>query len=152
MNILGIGPIEFALIFMIALIIAGPKRMLGWAYIMGKYTARLRAMWAEAMAGIQKEINAAGVDLELPKDLPTRGEINRLAGKVLQPVSDPLKQAVDQMKTEQRTIREATTLKPLPRPTAPSISANGQKAATTSPNDPTQSGFGTWSGSGKQED
>lgn len=66
-NILGVGPAEMILIFLVALIFLGPKRMLGWMYTAGKYTARFRAQLNEMMASIRKEFEAAQVDL--PKDL-----------------------------------------------------------------------------------
>lgn len=66
-NILGVGPAEMILIFLIALIFLGPKRMLAWTYQAGKYTARFRAQLSEMMAAVRKEFEAAQIDL--PKDL-----------------------------------------------------------------------------------
>lgn len=66
-NILGVGPAEMILIFMIALIFLGPKRMLAWTYQAGKYTAKFRAQVSEMMAAVRKEFEAAQIDL--PKDL-----------------------------------------------------------------------------------
>jgi Sec-independent protein translocase protein TatA len=66
-NILGVGPAEMVLIFLVALIFLGPKRMMSWTYTAGKYTARFRAQFSEMMASIRKEFEAAEIDL--PKDL-----------------------------------------------------------------------------------
>ena len=68
MEILGIGGAEFIAIFIIMLVVAGPKRMIQWAYVMGKYTAKIRAMWAESMTYLQKEFDAAGLDVILVGD------------------------------------------------------------------------------------
>jgi Sec-independent protein translocase protein TatA len=66
-NILGVGPAEMILIFLIALIFLGPKRMMAWTYQAGKYTARFRAQFGEMMAAVRKEFEAAQIDL--PKDM-----------------------------------------------------------------------------------
>ncbi|MBC7869572.1 MAG: hypothetical protein H7Y09_01930 [Chitinophagaceae bacterium] len=158
MNILGIGGTELILILIIALVIAGPKRMLQWAYLLGKYTARLRLMWTELMQGLQQEIDAAGVDLKLPKDIPTRRDINRLADSALKPIKTPFQQAMNEVKAEEKAIREAASLKPIPQVNghAPAKSAN-RASSTTDQSDalPSQDApnddFGTWSGVGKSE-
>ncbi len=90
-NILGVGPAEMILIFLIALIFLGPKRMLAWTYQAGKYTAKFRAQLSEMMAAVRKEFEAAQIDL--PKDLsvpkvPRGGfdivkEANKLVSKEL---------------------------------------------------------------------
>lgn len=71
-NILGIGPAELVLIFLIMLIFLGPKRMLSWTYLAGQYMARMRAMFEETMSAVRKEFEQAQIDLpkDLPKDLP----------------------------------------------------------------------------------
>ena len=62
MNILGVGAPELIIIFLLALVIAGPKRMVAWAYIAGRELARLRAMWSETMAMVQQELKEAGLE------------------------------------------------------------------------------------------
>ena len=68
MNILGVGPWEVIAILAIMLIVAGPKRMIVWAYELGRYVAKFRAMFAETMDAINKELKETG--LEIPKDVP----------------------------------------------------------------------------------
>lgn len=63
MEILGVGPLEVIAIFIIMLVVAGPKRMARWAYIAGQYVARFRAMFQETMAAIQKEFEESGMDV-----------------------------------------------------------------------------------------
>src|SRR5690242_15665219 len=58
MNILGVGPGELVAIFLIALVVAGPKRMIVWSYTAGKYVAQLRKMFNEATQAIMSEFNA----------------------------------------------------------------------------------------------
>src|SRR5215475_11137255 len=96
MNILGVGGWELAVILIIMLIVAGPKRMIGWAYVLGQYTAKLRRMWAETMTAFQKELNESGVDIELPKDIPTRGTLNQEVGKMLTPLTKPFQEAMQE--------------------------------------------------------
>ena len=63
MEIFGVGGAELAAILIIMLIVAGPKRMIQWAYVLGQYMAKARAMWAETMTYVQKELNDAGMDV-----------------------------------------------------------------------------------------
>ncbi len=62
MNILGIGVPELIIIFVLLLVVAGPKRMVAWAYIAGRELAKLRAMWSETMGMIQRELQEAGFE------------------------------------------------------------------------------------------
>ncbi|CAG0970570.1 MAG: hypothetical protein IT322_07955 [Anaerolineae bacterium] len=87
MNILGIGPAEIVVIFIVLIVFAGPKRMIAWSYVLGQYVAKFRAMVDEAWGQIRKEFEAAQIDL--PKQPPTlnkRGfnlldEANKLVDK-----------------------------------------------------------------------
>lgn len=70
MNLLGVGPGELVVVFVIMLVVAGPKRMIQWAYQIGRYTARMRAMVQETMNAIQKEVAASGLDVtDVTKEL-----------------------------------------------------------------------------------
>ncbi|MEP7286427.1 MAG: hypothetical protein ABI947_11725 [Chloroflexota bacterium] len=68
MNILGVGPWEVIAILAIMLVVAGPKRMILWAYELGRYVAKFRAMFAETVEAINKELQETG--LEIPKNAP----------------------------------------------------------------------------------
>lgn len=85
MNILGVGPAELIVLLVIMLVVAGPKRMIEWAYQAGKYAAQLRAMFQETMEAFHKELAQSGIDV--PKDLtslPTgRFDIVSEAAKVI---------------------------------------------------------------------
>ncbi len=83
MNILGVGPGEIVVVLILMLVVAGPKRMAQWAFQIGRYTARLRAMYTDTMTLIQKEMEQAGV--EVPQDLPN---IRNLGADVLREASD----------------------------------------------------------------
>ena len=89
MDILGVGGWEFVAIFLIMLVVAGPKRMIQWSYTLGKYVAQLRQMWAETAEMLQKEFDEAGVDVKVPKDIPTRATINQEIGRALTPITKP---------------------------------------------------------------
>src|SRR5262249_45309579 len=45
------------------LVVAGPKRMVEWAYQAGRYAAMLRSMMQETMNAVNKEIEASGLDV-----------------------------------------------------------------------------------------
>src|SRR5258708_20793888 len=87
MNILGVGPGELAVVFIIMLVVAGPKRMVQWASPTGRYTAELRAMFQETLNAVQKELAESGLDIR--KDLPNvptgRIDFVREASKIINP-------------------------------------------------------------------
>lgn len=147
MEILGIGGAELIAILIIMLVVAGPKRMIQWAYIAGRYAAKARAMWAETMTYIQKEFKDAGVDIELPKEVPTRGSLNRQINKqvekAMSPVTKPVQDALDETTSQLREIQAQTTIR------EPSSKPLPVKPSTTTSNTPSSNGsadFGTWSG------
>ncbi len=139
MEILGIGGAEFIAIFIIMLVVAGPKRMIQWAYVMGKYTAKIRAMWAESMTYLQKEFDAAGLDVELPKEPPTRGSLNRQitqqVGKAFAPITKPVKDALDETTAEVKQIKKQATISD-----SSGLNSAPQPSSNGTPD------LGTWSG------
>lgn len=142
MEIFGIGTAELIAILIIMLIVAGPKRMIHWAYILGQYTARLRRMWAETMTLVQKEFEAAGVEVELPKEVPTRGtilrEISKIGEKVVSPVTRPVQDTLNEVNAQIAEVKS-----PLK-----TTDSNGHKPTPT-PDD--QENFGTWSAGGSEK-
>jgi Sec-independent protein secretion pathway components len=170
MNILGIGGPELILILLIMLIVAGPKRMIAWAYTLGKYIARFRRMWEETVDVLQKEFDEAGVDIKVPRELPTRANLNRQAGKALSSLTQPVQDVLDEVRGELAETKEAASA--TARKAAETTSGNGSAAAsrTVSPPPPTapsggprprtdsfgtwsrsddENGFGTWSAGGR---
>jgi sec-independent protein translocase protein TatB len=141
MEIFGVGTGELVLILVIMLIVVGPKRMIHWAYILGQYTAKLRAMWAETMSYVEKEFREAGMDVELPKDIPTRGQFNRQLtqqiDKALTPVTKPMQDVLDETKSQVNEIKSSATIS----------ESNGYKAQSSPESD-----LGTWSSGGKPEE
>lgn len=112
MDILGIGGWELVAIFVIMLVVAGPKRMIQWSYTLGKYVAVLRKMWSETAQMLQKEFDEAGVDVKVPKDIPTRATINREINRALSPVTKPLQETLDATKNEIDSAKKAVSLNP----------------------------------------
>lgn len=148
MEIFGIGTPEIIAIFIIMLIVAGPKRMIQWAYILGQYTAKLRKMWAEAMNYMQKEFEAAGMDVELPKEIPTRGtltrEISKLGEKAMSPVTKPIQDTLKETEAQVKEIKVQTSL----------TEGNGARSQPAPGSPPPKNGnpnFGTWSGEDKTD-
>lgn len=142
MNILGIGGWEFVAILLIMLVVAGPKRMMRWAYILGTYMAKLRLMWAETMALVQKEFDQAGVDIQLPKEPPTRRSINEAAQKAFKPFTDPLQQTLAEVEADAQKVQQVAKLNIPNSKTSPETDqpANGDQ------------GFGTWSNTDSKQD
>ena len=182
MNILGVGGTEFIIILLIMLIVAGPKRMIHWSYILGQYLAKFRRMWAETVDVVQQEFDEAGVGIQLPKDMPTRGSLNRQAGKMLGSVTAPVKETMDQVDAEIKGIKQETataaktanttvkgtnghaplkqtmsakpTTKNPPRPrSSGSTASSGQGSAFGSwSNQDEKPGFGSWTGEQDDEE
>jgi Sec-independent protein translocase protein TatA len=159
MDILGVGGWELVAIVLIMLIVAGPKRMIGWSYTLGRYVGMARDMWAQTARQLEKELKDSGVDVELPKDIPTKltlsSSIAKAVTSVSKPLSDPLKQPLDEIQKDLNTLRQPVTPGdptafreskstakangvPAPEPAAPS--SNGDNAA------PPATDFGSWSG------
>jgi Sec-independent protein translocase protein TatA len=141
MEILGVGGAELVAILIIMLVVAGPKRMIQWAYILGKYTAKVRAMWAESMTYLQKEFDAAGLDVELPKEPPTRGSFNRQltqqVEKAFSPITKPVKDALEETTAQVNQLKKQATI---------TTESNGNGSASNGTQD-----LGTWSANKPEE-
>lgn len=172
MNIFGIGGAELVLIILIMLVVAGPKRMIRWAYVIGQYVAKFRKMWEEVVDVMQKEVDAAGLDVQIPKELPNRQNITKVVSDAVKPyteqVEKELKEAEQELKSAQKPAQEALdeadkmlqdTQKEASSAIEPKSIANGvtsstkenlpQESKTKEPleDDSTSdvSGFGAWS-------
>src|SRR5450432_95666 len=121
MNFLGVGPGELAVVFIIVLVVAGPERMVQWAYTAGRYVAQLRTMFQETLNAIQKEFAESGLDVTkgLPKIPIGRIDFLGEASKIINtPPTTP-------MNAEDSTPAGATTL-------ATSAPADGNDSGETS--------------------
>jgi Sec-independent protein translocase protein TatA len=163
MNILGVGGWELLAILLIMLLVAGPKRMIHWAYILGQYVSKFRTMWAETVDVIQKEFDDAGVDIKIPKEPPTRGSLNQHAGKALETFARPVKEVMDEATGEVKQITNVTSAtastanavvrgnghsrQQKPRPQRPSAASTSLQARRSS----SSQAFGTWSGDAGSE-
>ena len=110
MEILGIGTPELIAILIIMLVVAGPKRMIQWAYYLGRYTAKARKMWAEVMATVQKEINDSGIEVNLPKDIPTRASLQTEMAKAFSGFSNPAREILNDVEAELKQTQNAAAL------------------------------------------
>ena len=110
MEIFGIGTTELIAILIIMLVVAGPKRMIQWAYILGQYTAKLRRAWADMMAMVQREFDQAGLDVTVPKDIPTRNALTNQMKDALSSVTRPVQDVLDEVKAEVHEAQSAVTI------------------------------------------
>ncbi len=136
MDILGVGGWELVAILLIMLVVAGPKRMIQWSYTLGKYVAQLRKMWAETAQMLQKEFDEAGVDVQVPKNIPTRGDINREISRALTPVTKPFQESLAATQKELDSAKKAVTIstEPLTKtPTPPAAPAETTPPTPTTP-------------------
>lgn len=142
MSIFGIGIWEIVMIMLIALIVAGPRRLLNWAYVTGRFFAQMRGLWDRTVTAMQKEIDSAGVDFKLPKDPTDRRAMRRLAEDAVRPLREPMEKAMRDYETERRGIQNQLTAGD-----EGEADAHPQPAKkTTPPPTPSRSSdFGTWS-------
>lgn len=140
MELFGVGGLELVLILVIMIVVAGPKRMMTWAFVMGKYAAKLKGMWAETSVVLQRELDEVGIDVKVPQNMPTRGSLNREMNKAISPFVRPLE-------SEVRGIKEVFKT-PLIPDTDVSIgkSAAEKNAAKKKAAPADETGFGTWTG------
>jgi Sec-independent protein translocase protein TatA len=147
MNIFGIGGAELVLILIIMLVIAGPKRMIQWAYVLGKYVAVLQQMWSQAAATLQKEFDAAGVEVQVPKELPTKADLQRSITDAIQknvPVNEVTSEIGKDMDAVKKATQFTTTPPVRPKPTVKERPAvNGGSQPEPPSGDKPQ--LGTWS-------
>ena len=165
MNVFGVGAWEFVAILLIMLVFAGPKRMIHWSYVLGQHVAKFRKIWSETVDLVQKEFDDAGVDIKLPKEPPTRANLNRSLTDAVKPMTQPVQDSLDEVKKDMNTFTELSeTLndkKPQPASNAAGSSATSakpkvkipQKTAKPKPTKANSSrqpsapvAMGTWSG------
>lgn len=113
MEILGVGGWELVAILVIALVVAGPTRMIRWAYLLGQFFAKLRVLWTQAATTLQKEFDEAGVDIQVPKDVPTRQTIRRditnMVNPLLKDVREPLDEFTEEVRRSRSEVRGAVS-------------------------------------------
>ncbi len=155
MNILGVGAWEFVAILLIMLVFAGPKRMIHWSYVLGQHVARFRKIWAETVDIVQKEFDDAGVDIKLPKEPPTRQNLNRSIAAAAKPLTKPVQDSLDEVKKDIDSVQEVSDAlnqkKPKLKPAAqkpavkqPAKSTTSAKASPPAAPEPVK--MGSWSG------
>jgi Sec-independent protein translocase protein TatA len=136
MEIFGIGGWELVAILLIMLIVAGPKRMIAWSYTLGRYVAALRAMWGETARALQREFDQAGVDVQVPQDLPTRENLTREVGRVMsqasRPVREPLESVSSEIRRDLTAVSTSMTTAQTPTRTQNTTRTTAQPGTTTS--------------------
>lgn len=110
MNFFGVGGAELLAILIIMLVFAGPKRMIHWSYVLGQYVAKFRAIWSQTVDLVQKEFDEAGVDIKLPKEPPTRQNLNRSLGEAIKPMTKPIQDSIDEVKKDVDSVREVSDI------------------------------------------
>ncbi|MDZ4765069.1 MAG: hypothetical protein SGI73_11010 [Chloroflexota bacterium] len=175
MEFLGVGGMELIAFLLIALIVAGPKQMIQWAYQAGKWVNKAKAMWSETAAMLQKEFDKEGIDFKVPTEPPTRQSLNNEIKRFTNPISKPLqdtfssvKSDIDNVKTDVNGVRETAAAvstraaKPAAKPASASVppptpttngsapvaspTVNDAPASTTPGGETPDGGYGTWSG------
>lgn len=160
MEFLGVGGLEFALVIIIALIVAGPARMAVWARTAGRWVAKMRQLWSVTAAQLQRELDDAGVDFRVPKNIPTRKElIQEVArSKTFQELTKPVEEVQAALQETRTSLQETRTavaseIKDVNTTIREAMRAKAQQKAEMKP-DPTPEplanggtdGFGTWGG------
>lgn len=155
MNILGVGAWEFVAILLIMLVFAGPKRMIHWSYVLGQHVAKFRKIWAETVDIVQKEFDDAGLDIKLPKEPPTRQNLNRSIAAAAKPLTQPVQDSLDEVKKDIDSVQEVSDAlnqkqpkkKPTPQKTSGKAAIKPAAPAKASrPAAPEPVKMGSWSG------
>jgi Sec-independent protein translocase protein TatA len=160
MNILGIGPAELVLVFLLMLMVAGPKRMISWAYVAGQYVARFRKMWQEASAVLRKELEQAGLEPEVmdtfeqwanPRTRPkSRNLLDPVVKEMKKPLDDVFKPVSDTMdeigRTQLTPAAPPANDKPASSPNteASSASSDGANSSGANAEQASSGGFDAW--------
>ncbi len=131
MNVFGVGAWELVAILLIMLVFAGPKRMIHWSYVLGQHVSKFRKIWSETVDLVQKEFDDAGVDIKLPKEPPTRGNLNRSLTEAVKPMTKPVQDSLDEVKSDMNVLQEVSDELNEKKPK--SSSAATPKAPSTSP-------------------
>jgi Sec-independent protein translocase protein TatA len=149
MEIFGVGTVEILAIFIIMIIFVGPKRMIQWAYHLGRYVSRFRAMWAETMDYVEAELKQAGVEVELPRDVPTRGTMNKqvmeTAQRLTAPMTKPVKDVLDETTNELNEVKAEATVKTTDWTKFKTNAPTAKPAAAPTNGSSESADLGTWS-------
>ena len=105
MEIFGVGAGELIVIIMVMLIVAGPKRMIHWSYIMGQYMGRLHGLWRETAIRLQQEFDESGVDIRVPQTIPTRQNLQQELQRAISARNKPLEELKAELNTTRREIQ-----------------------------------------------
>jgi len=132
MNVFGVGAWELVAILLIMLVFAGPKRMIHWSYVLGQHVAKFRKIWSETVDLVQKEFDEAGVDIKLPKEPPTRKNLNKSLTEAVKPMTKPVQDSLDEVKKDMDTFKEVSDSLNDKKP-APSSSATQSKKSSPAP-------------------
>ncbi|MBE0688735.1 MAG: hypothetical protein IH587_01275 [Anaerolineae bacterium] len=151
MNIFGIGGAELVIILVIMLVVAGPQRMIRWAFVLGQYVSKLQKLWQEAAAVLQKEFDEAGVDFQVPKNIPTKGEIQRQVRSAANPLARPLEEVKNEIGRDMDNLRISTQIGNLNSPASPTKNATVKPPDAPAQQNGDAPGFGTWSNGGQQD-
>lgn len=139
MNIFGVGGPELIAILIIMLVFAGPKRMIHWSYILGTYISKIRVIWSQTVDLVQQEFDEAGVDVKLPKDLPTRQNLNKSLNEALKPVSQPLQDSLNELNDDVNVVKEVSN-----ELRNQKVSVMSNKKVEPKAPEPQASAMGTW--------
>ena len=137
MEIFGIGPFEFLLILVIALIVVGPERLPEVARSIGKWVRYLRNLSSVVSAEWQRELSeVAGTEVTPQKVQQAIKEVtNPLAAagsQIQQSLSGPLTTTQAEMQQARRDLQQALSLPSEPaKPAPPSVSSESQTTATS---------------------
>lgn len=161
MEIFGIGGFEVALVIIIALVVAGPGRIAVWAHTLGRWVTKMRQLWSITATQLQQELDDAGVDFKVPRDIPTRRalvqELSRSSTvaefrKPIEEVQSALREGREALREVSDTLHEpAKAVRAAQREAASVVRFKPARPLPLKPNPPSApsapaDGFGTWGG------
>jgi Sec-independent protein translocase protein TatA len=157
-ELFGIGFWELVAILLLALIVAGPQRMILWSRQFGRFMGRAMIEYRKAADQLQREVDQMGLDVQIPRTPPTKQELGRtltqVANKLAAPINEPVReieQTMSEVRREAQTAaRDFNALPPALKQAAENGGDhNRPEAQPTSPtaDQPSRKDdFGTWAG------
>lgn len=152
MELFGIGFWELIAILLLALIVAGPQRMILWSRHFGRFMARAMNEYRKAADQLQREVDQMGLDVQIPRTPPTKRELgqtlSQVATKLTAPVNEPIREIEKTMSEVRREAQNAAadTNALVPALKKAAESEDDTAPAPTPDKPPQKDDFGTWGG------
>ncbi len=134
-GIFGIGLAEMVIIALVLFIIGGPANTARWARDLGRFVRKARQMWAETLAGLEREIGPEGKEImDAARELGQGARDVARMNPTRQLTSETMRMVEDATDTRE-TVSPAAPRSPAPASPAPPPPAAAAAAELPAPAD-----------------